>query len=158
MEWMSNTLSRISTDLVTYQDGRQLGIEQLETYEWSIELVYRELIAMEALNNAHPDPGTLITIVQAALNTVRDLITSCQRRDATGYRAPLLVNGYVGRPSFLIPRNQLCNLLVLRFHVPQITTILGVSVRTIRRRMTDYGLSVRSFYTNISDSDLECVA
>ena len=36
-----------------------------------------------------------------------------------------------------------------------IASMLGVSLRTLRRRMTDVGLSVNDFYSAISDSDLD---
>ena len=35
--------------------------------------------------------------------------------------------------------------------------MLGVSLRTVRRRMTEYGLSVRSSYSDMDDSELEAV-
>ena len=65
--------------------------------------------------------------------------------------------GSCGQPSFHIPRNQLATLLESKLTVPQIAEILGVSVRTVRRRMTDYGLSVRSLYSNLTDEQLDRV-
>ena len=41
------------------------------------------------------------------------------------------------------------------FSVPDIAKILGVSVSTIRRRMTDFGLSVHQMYTKISSEELQ---
>ena len=41
------------------------------------------------------------------------------------------------------------------FAVPNIASILGVSISTVRRRMTAFHLSVREMYSTISDDDLE---
>ena len=48
----------------------------------------------------------------------------------------------VGRPKFSISigRERLTMLVEHRFSVPQIAEMFGVSVSTIRRRMTEYGL------------------
>ena len=61
----------------------------------------------------------------------------------------------VGRPSFEIPCEQLSYLIENHFSVPQIATMLRVSIRTIRRRMSEFGLSIRAQYSDISDSDLD---
>ncbi|XP_019849774.1 PREDICTED: uncharacterized protein LOC109580730 isoform X2 [Amphimedon queenslandica] len=64
--------------------------------------------------------------------------------------------GFVNRrPSFIIPSEQLSFLIEHRFTVVQIAEMLGVSVRTIRRRMSSYGLSVRESYSTITDNELD---
>ena len=74
-----------------------------------------------------------------------------------GDRAPVSHTPKRGRPlvPFLTPHNQLAFLLEKRFTLPQIAGILGVSVRTIKRRMSKYGLSVHSLYTQLSDQELD---
>ena len=66
--------------------------------------------------------------------------------------AQLLITGGVGRPVFEIPRGQLQYLFESRFSVPQIAQLLGVSISTVRRRMSSYNLSVRSTYSPMTDS------
>ena len=46
-----------------------------------------------------------------------------------------------------------CYKLVLVY--PTLHTYWGTSVRTIRRRMEEFGLSVSDFYSSISDNDLD---
>ena len=60
-----------------------------------------------------------------------------------------------GRPKFVIPEELLEQLLDMHFTCQTIATLLGVSLRTVRRRMEEYGLSVRSCYSIISDEDLD---
>ena len=61
-----------------------------------------------------------------------------------------------GRPGLIITEEQLIHLLSLGFNCPTIASMFGVSLRTVRRSMTKYGLSVSMLYTNISDDDLDC--
>ena len=67
----------------------------------------------------------------------------------------ILQSGSVGRPKFDIPQLQLSFLVESGFTGPQIASILDVSLRTVRRRMADYGLSMSGEHADISDSDLE---
>ncbi len=48
-------------------------------------------------------------------------------------------------------------LLDNRFTVPQIARMLQLSISTVRRRMNDLGLSVRAFYSCLSDAQLDDV-
>ena len=60
-----------------------------------------------------------------------------------------------GRPKIINTSQQLIQLLSLGFTCPAIAEMTGVSLSTIRRRMSEYGLSVVALYTNISDIDLD---
>ena len=61
----------------------------------------------------------------------------------------------VGRPAFVISETQLAFLVENRFSVPQIADMIGVSVRTVHRRMSDFGLSIREQYSLMSDTELD---
>ena len=75
--------------------------------------------------------------------------------DITGYTAnPTPSYQSRGRPKFDIHKEQIEHLLNLNFTCPKIADLLGVSLRTIRRRMDEYGLSVSHFYSSISDHEL----
>lgn len=50
----------------------------------------------------------------------------------------------VGRPKFVITREQLVYMLDYDISVPAIARVLGVSQSTIKRRLTEYGISIRS--------------
>ena len=57
--------------------------------------------------------------------------------------------GMVGRPSYIVSYEQLLFLIENGFSVPQIADMIGVSVRTVRRRMTEFGLAIRARYSLI---------
>ena len=58
------------------------------------------------------------------------------------YRAMLQRDGRRGRPLYDISQEQLSYLLERGFHVRDVAYILGVSTRTVERRMSSFGLSV----------------
>ena len=75
-----------------------------------------------------------------------------------GYKPNVLVGeNLVGRPRLDVPREQLEYLLSMGFSGPQISTAIGVSLSTIRRRMTEYGLSIGSLYSDVTDQELDQV-
>ena len=53
------------------------------------------------------------------------------------------------------PYEQLNFLLERRFTVVQISALLGVSSRTVERRLQEFGLSVRATYADISEEHLD---
>ena len=64
----------------------------------------------------------------------------CQIRDETendyaGYHAPLQAPSCCGRPSYIVGRGQLVYFIEHGFTAQQMSTMLGVSLSTIRRRM-----------------------
>ncbi|KAF6723412.1 hypothetical protein FQA47_022497 [Oryzias melastigma] len=61
----------------------------------------------------------------------------------------------MGRPRYNIEEERLKELLFLNLSVDCISKLLGVSTRTIQRRMADFGLSVRQRYSQISDEQLD---
>ena len=73
--------------------------------------------------------------------------------DQRGYTANVLpCRGRRGRPKFEISEEQL---QYIHFTCPKIASLLGVSLCTVRRRMTEYGLSVTSLYSDISENDID---
>jgi hypothetical protein len=61
-----------------------------------------------------------------------------------------------GRPKFLIPERQLVGLRSLNFTWKEIAVMLGVSVKTLRRRRMESDLPVfENNYSNITDEELD---
>ena len=96
-----------------------------------------------------------------------DILESCSRAlallsqfederesQAVGIQLTFLDSSKPGRPKYNISQEQLEHLLNLGFNCPTIASMLGVSLRTVHRRMAEYNLSVRSCYSNIDDAGL----
>ena len=94
------------------------------------------------------DTNIIESLVSNLINERKD--TSC-----AAFRSGVLRPCGSGRPKFDIRKEQLEHLLQLHFSCPKIAMLLGVSIRTIRRRMTEYELSVSGLYSRISDSELQ---
>ena len=90
---------------------------------------FEEIISFTNRQNAH--------IVGGFLNTLRR------------------TQGPRGAPYYDIPEHILRSLVECHFGAHDIAKLLGVSIRTIRRRMSDYGISILSTYSGLSDYDLE---
>ena len=73
---------------------------------------------------------------------VTELIGHAYRMLVEIDQAPLNSRGQRGRPSYEISEEQLHFLLEQGFKVCDISKILGVSARTVERRMSTFGLSV----------------
>ena len=68
---------------------------------------------------------------------------------------PKIFLGDRGRPRYLISRDQVEFLLERCFSVVDIASLLGVSVRTLERRLSEFGLRARSTNSDISDQALD---
>lgn len=150
--WSLGVLSRVASELLNYRDGRHLTADVLDYFHLSLELVYREVLMMQA---SHLITDEVNELLRQALLSIEDMQNhEClgNTRTITPQRAQ---TGSIGRPCFSIPREQLYYLIETRFTVPQIADMIGVSVRTVHRRMSEYGLSIHSMYSEMTDQELD---
>lgn len=132
-----------------YRDSRDNRL--LEPLVHHTELMYRHLLLL-------PD------VADDFLSTLRDAIghfrnlsedTDDSARVCVGQNRFSIFQGSVGRPRFDIAQDQLEYLLDLRFTCADIARLLGVSLRTIRRRLDEFGIAVRDRYSTMSDTELD---
>ena len=83
-------------------------------------------------------------VVTELVGLAYSMLVEIDQRDHVNcaYQAPLNSSGKRGRPSYEITEEQLLFLLEQGFQVCDISNILGVSTRTVERRMSKFGLSV----------------
>ena len=84
------------------------------------------------------------------LREVRDLLGS-HNLSFSAHVADRLFTGQRGRPKYILPQEQLEFLVERRFSVPQILKLLGVSPRTVERRLSEHRLSIRQTYTDMNE-------
>ena len=121
----------------------------LNSFIVSLEFVYRELVVMETTSQLTDTQSEAVVIVRTCLSTLRS-IDELRTYFETGSLHPVqpVQTGLVGRPSFEVSSDQLSFLVENGFSVPQMADMIGVSVRTIRRSMSEFGLSIRAQYSN----------
>lgn len=92
----------------------------------------------------------IIQALQELFGLIRQHLDSTAPDTAVGS-----VIGLRGRPRFAVERQQLAEMLQTNLSVPCIAELQGVSVRTIFRRMREFGVSVSELYSSISDEELD---
>ena len=151
--WAVITLRRLYADISSYEDGRNIAPDVLNSFCLSLELVYRELLVQHPGEDEHDQ---VCELVRQALSNLLEIYDS--QLITTEYRTPAVnLIGAVGRPRLKIPQEQIRLLIELRLTVPQIADVIGVSVRTIHRRMVEYGLSIQSTYSEMTDQEIDNV-
>ena len=156
-QWCRVALQRILSDTSELLGAETVSLEALEVLENQLELVYRELACLEVLGRLNGEQLASLSCTGTAIDEIRNIISDTNQPVLSAYASAIEYRGSVGRPGYDIPQDQLEYLLHSKFTVPQIAVLLNVSVRTVRRRMEAYNLSVRSLYTTISDLDLDAV-
>ena len=154
-EWCRAALLRLLSEVTSLLNTQEDSVDLLQVLENQLELVYRELACLEILGILTDRQVTALNLTGQALDEV-STIANTNEHLISRY-TPVIELGSVGRPRYYIPQSQLEYLLQSKFSIPQIALLLNVSVRTIRRRMDDYGLSIRGLYARISDFDLDAI-
>ena len=148
--WAVSTLRRVAADLRSFEDGR-MPHEAADAFVLCLEIAYRELLVQEQLDGYSFD--RVLTLLSEALVNLRTFQDEAQ--DNPTNSPPAIYTGRPGRPRFDIPQQQVIMLVEHGFTGPQMAGIIGVSLSTVRRRMSQFGLSVSAQYTSISDDDLD---
>ena len=78
-----------------------------------------------------------------------------QHSRVVGYCASKVFTSDRGRPFYDIPQEQLKLFLDLGFSVPEMADMLGTSKSTVKRRLSEYSLSVRQKYSEITNENLD---
>ena len=124
----------------SFADGRDVPEDVLDSFIVSLEFVYRELVVLETTSTV--DSASK----QSSRHCLSTLISIQAQQVVFGadsfYVVQPVLTGAVGRPSFDVSPYQLSFVIENRFSVLQIADMIGVSIRTIRRRMSKFGLSI----------------
>ena len=73
VSWCRASLRRVLADLSLYEDGRAMTVSTLDVTLNQLEIVYRELVALDAL-------GNLATYEAAALRLIANAIEEIRRK------------------------------------------------------------------------------
>ena len=102
------------------------------------ECSFWELVPVKVFEGSGGVTSVVIDTVREALSIIRNLAHMHEARlSYSQYQSPVTINGTPGRPAFYIPQQQLAYLLEKRFNCVQIAKILGVFLRTVRRRIAE---------------------
>lgn len=99
--------------------------------------------------------GTTFSGLYRSISAVISLLESVQFVNVDAREGACCSNGSVGRPKFVIPREQLEYMLDYNISVPDIAHALGVSKSTIKRRLREYDLTIRSQQSVLTNEELD---
>lgn len=170
---MSNTTTTTSENelLIDLREETIRISRMLEHPSVDVEFVDGILLRVEALSHqllcVHENglaptvvTGEVVAIVFRVLRILNDartkLVQDTIRLRMNGCNPDTVsISGEdMGRPRFEVLREQLVYLIENGFSCVQISEMTGVSLRIVRRRMSEYGLSIRQTYTSIGEDEL----
>ena len=140
-------------NLLTAYDRRK-DPGELDYLIYQVTKLYRLTKYMSACTD------DILEDIATSLSIFEELqLTNAMMIDAGGYVADVAPHqgDQKGRPRLDIPKGQLEYLLGMGFSGSEISSVIGVSLSTIRRRMMEYGLSVASLYTAATDQELDAI-
>ena len=138
-----------------FNDGRLLSSDALE---FTLELVIREFVIQSSVDGlSHAQEAAYQHTKNALKLLVRVKEKTEGGQDQYGQQPATFHSGSAGRPPFIIRREQLEFLVENQFSVPQMASMLGVSTKTVERQLSDYGISIRDTYTDMTNEELQSV-
>ena len=66
--WEIRTLRRVATDLSAFQDGRRISFDVVDAFVICLQLVYRELIALEHFSGFDANVHQACEVVAKAIS------------------------------------------------------------------------------------------
>ena len=131
--------------------SRELGSETSDTFPGNqlqrLTVLHSNLVQLEA-------DGVISEVkkVKAALDTLQ----LCESVSCLSYQAlTCTYSGKRGKPRYAIERAQLEFLVRKHFSIPNIAILLRVSESTVKRRLAECGISIRSSYADITNNELD---
>lgn len=134
-----------------YCNRRIVPEDTLQSCILHVELVYRDLLAKESLSGLDVNEQQALSLIR---NTLMCLDCMSERTNSMSSGTLMHHDGSVGRPRFNVREEQLQHLLEAYFTIPQIAKMIGISPKTVHRRMNEFGLSVEAQYADVTDSEL----
>ena len=139
-------MREVISDFEVYEtDGRTMDLTVAEGYKWRLKRLSREMLALETSGELEQCELDALECLLKSYSIVCEVVEALERLEwshASQTNVSQVSNGNVGRPKFDISYSLLKTLLEDGFAVPNIAGILGVSISTVRRRMTAFNLSV----------------
>ena len=156
MDILSTYIQILIGDLSRVLDDASPSQESAEALMIKAERVHH-LIAI--LVHVVPGMESNVPLIESVISSLNNVIslTSGSHADNSyyGYSAPRFTSGGRGRPKIEIPRNTLDYVIGNHFSVHRAAQLLQTSVSTVKRRMHDFGISIRSTYSIINDAQLD---
>lgn len=98
-----------------------------------------------------------VRLMQEVVNSLDGILHVLNDESEHGYHAPVQFSGGRGRPKIVLTREMLQYFFDHGFSASTTAQLLQVSLRTVRRKMSDFGMLIRNQYSDITDHDLDAM-
>ena len=154
MEVLLREVERLILYLRRTLDG-DISLEVLDSLQFRAEGLLSSCVLLASSTYMHADAvQAVLPDVQAVVHTLTDISNRLEISNG-GYHPGYFMFSGRGRPSLNIEMPMLSYFLDNGFSAVEIASLLHTSLSTIRRRMSLFGLSIRSRYSIISDGELD---
>jgi uncharacterized protein (DUF3820 family) len=132
-------------------------INKIDSMVMRAELLYGHILRLQESGIA-PNVITdeVVEIIRSLFKSLSTFSEGVHYRGSVSnaYQAHTPLLNQEGRPRYDLPQEQLTYFIEKGFTCTKICSMLGVSLSTIRRRMKEYGLTIRGTYSQISNAEL----
>uniref|UniRef100_A0AAZ1Y4I5 Integrase core domain-containing protein n=1 Tax=Oreochromis aureus TaxID=47969 RepID=A0AAZ1Y4I5_OREAU len=142
--WGLEMLQRLLHKVSQVMHRQPLDVDYLQF------VIDHEMVLLRSLSDQ-------VEIPQSILNALIELSTVLSMEDVNE-QTPSQVSvseGKLGRPNYNVSPVQLQILTEMFLSITQIAKLLGISVRTVKRRLHEYGISIKQCYSTTSDEELD---
>ena len=158
MEESTELLSTLVTRIrrVTVEGG--ISTSTIDSLLTLAERLLRVFVLLSAVANTDVSMIDNIRIMQGVVNNLETVLHALCANDVSdnyGYYSPIQFSGERGRPRLEITKTILEYFFGHGFSASTTARLLQVSLRTVRRRMTEFGMLIRSQYSDISNDELD---
>ncbi|KXJ20777.1 hypothetical protein AC249_AIPGENE402 [Exaiptasia diaphana] len=137
-------------DLTRWLDSGNLDSDNLDCLSFRLDWLLNVLVRYSGTGRL----DNLSGVVDILRNATQELEIINDDREGAPLQALPVFTGRRGKPKINIPKEHLEFFIERRFNVSNIAKILGVSKRTVERRMHELNIRIRSSYSTISDEAL----
>lgn len=130
------------------------GSPSLSSIDYLIVGTERVHYILATLVDSFPEIDRNLPLIELVVQCLNDIARNIDV-SSNAYGADHFYSGVRGRPRLVIPQDMLEYLIGYRFSVPQVAQLLQTSVSTVRRRMTEFGITIRSTYSTIDNEQLD---
>ena len=160
MDTVLHHLRLLENDIRRTIDEGAVTLARIDSHIALTERVLRGITVMLSSDCVTPYMETPLRSTQQVMNTLLSIEahlaqSSEMGHNQIGFYATVRFGGRRGRPRIDITEEVLMYFLDHDFSAVSIAMLLRVSLSTIRRRMSEFGLSVRSNYSAIPDDELD---
>lgn len=141
--WVEALLNLISN----YENWESCRVDIVQTHA---DLFYRHAVRL----------GSLSIVEESTIEKLRDIVDLlvCRTEETSRsicFQTDLVCSGLKGRPKFRITADQLSHMTENGLKTVHIASMLGVSERTVRRRLSEFGIDSTGTFSEIDDLTLD---